>query len=65
MTMLPRRVSQLVADSVEKSFWGGDRNFQGPLMRFAHDDMRDHITISLANLLSIGRAPVYRALEAD
>jgi hypothetical protein len=63
MTMLPRRVSQLVADSVEKVFLGWRPKFS--LMRFAHDDMRDHITISLANLLSIGRAPVYRALEAD
>jgi hypothetical protein len=28
---------------LRKSFWGGERNFLGPLMRFACDDMRDHI----------------------
>jgi hypothetical protein len=28
---------------LQKGFWGGDRNFSGPLMRFARGDMRDHI----------------------
>jgi hypothetical protein len=28
---------------LKKSFWGGERNFSEPLMRFARDDMRDHI----------------------
>src|SRR5258708_13567786 len=28
---------------LQKSFWGDDRNFSGPLMRFARGDMRDHI----------------------
>ena len=28
---------------LKKSFWGGDRNFLGPLMRFVRGDTRDHI----------------------
>jgi hypothetical protein len=28
---------------LQKAFWGDDRNFSGPLMRFARGDMRDHI----------------------
>jgi hypothetical protein len=28
---------------LQKAIWGGDRNFSGPLMRFARGDMRDHI----------------------
>ena len=28
---------------LKKSFWGGDRNFSGPLMRFVRGDTRDHI----------------------
>jgi hypothetical protein len=28
---------------LKKSFWGGDQNFSGPLMRFARGVMRDHI----------------------
>jgi hypothetical protein len=28
---------------LQKSFWGDDKNFSGPLMRFARGDMRDHI----------------------
>jgi hypothetical protein len=28
---------------LQKSFWGDDQNFSGPLMRFARGDMRDHI----------------------
>jgi hypothetical protein len=28
---------------LQKAFWGGDRNFSGPPMRFARGDMRDHI----------------------
>jgi hypothetical protein len=31
------------ADSVEKVFWGDERNFLGPLMPFARGDVRDHI----------------------
>ena len=27
-------------DSVEKSFWGDERNFLGPLMHFARGDVR-------------------------
>jgi hypothetical protein len=33
----------VLADIVAKVFWGDDRNFLGPLMRFARGDMRDHI----------------------
>src|SRR6478736_3850903 len=36
MSAMPRIVLQ-------KSFWGDDKNFSGPLMRFARGDMRDHI----------------------
>jgi hypothetical protein len=28
---------------LQKSFWGDDRNFSGPLMRFTRGDMRDQI----------------------
>ena len=28
---------------LQKSFWGDDQNFSGPLMPFARGDMRDHI----------------------
>jgi hypothetical protein len=28
---------------LKKSFWGNERNFSGPLMRFAHADLRGHI----------------------
>ena len=28
---------------LKKSFWGDERNFLGPLMRFARGDVRDHI----------------------
>jgi len=35
--------NRLVADSVEKVFFGWRTNFFGPLMRFAHGDVRDHI----------------------
>ena len=28
---------------LQKSFWGADRSFSGPLMRLAHGDMRDHV----------------------
>jgi hypothetical protein len=31
------------ADTVEKSFLHDERNFLGPLMRFARSDVRDHI----------------------
>ena len=30
---------------LQKSFWGGDQNFSGPLMPFARGDMRDHIVL--------------------
>ena len=33
---------------LQKSSWGDDRNFSGPLMRFARGDMRDH-TVSHKN----------------
>ena len=28
---------------LQKSFWGDERKFLEPLMRFAHGDVRDHI----------------------
>jgi hypothetical protein len=28
---------------LKKSFWGDERNFLGPLMRFARGGVRDHI----------------------
>jgi hypothetical protein len=28
---------------LQKSFWGGERKFQEPLMRLTRGDMRDHI----------------------
>jgi hypothetical protein len=28
---------------LKKSFWGDERNFSGPLVRFADADLRDHI----------------------
>ena len=28
---------------LKKSFWGDERNFLEPLMRFAHGDVRGHI----------------------
>jgi len=31
---------------LQKSFWGGERKFLKPLMRFARGDMRDHIASS-------------------
>jgi hypothetical protein len=37
----PRR--PLLADCVEKVLLGDERNFLGPLMRFAHGGVRDHI----------------------
>jgi hypothetical protein len=30
---------------LQKSFWGGDQSFSGPLMPFARGDMRDHIVL--------------------
>jgi hypothetical protein len=30
---------------LKKSFLGDERNFLGPLMRFARDDVRDHIVL--------------------
>jgi hypothetical protein len=34
---------------LQKSFWGDDQNFSGPLMRFARGDMRDHIVSHKTN----------------
>jgi hypothetical protein len=31
---------------LQKSFWGGERKFLEPLMRFMRDDVRDHIVSS-------------------
>jgi hypothetical protein len=31
---------------LQKSFWGGERKFLEPLMRFVRDDVRDHIVSS-------------------
>jgi hypothetical protein len=31
---------------LQKSFWGGERKFLEPLMRFARGDVRDHIVSS-------------------
>jgi hypothetical protein len=31
---------------LQKSFWGDERKFLEPLMRFAHGDVRDHIVSS-------------------
>jgi hypothetical protein len=33
-------------DIVEKSFWGDERNFLEPLMRFTSGDVRDYIVSS-------------------
>jgi hypothetical protein len=31
---------------LQKSFWGGERKFLEPLMRFTRGDVRDHIASS-------------------
>jgi hypothetical protein len=31
---------------LQKSFWGGDRKFPKPLMRFTRGEVRDHIVSS-------------------
>jgi hypothetical protein len=31
---------------LQKSFWGGERKFSQPLMRFPRGDVRDHIVSS-------------------
>ena len=31
---------------LQKSFWGGERKFLEPLMRFARGDVRDHFVSS-------------------
>ena len=36
-------MSEMCPIVLKKSFWGDDRNFSGPLMRFARGDMRDHV----------------------
>src|SRR3977135_4295763 len=42
----PRRHVRLVPILLQKSFWGDERKFLEPLMRFAHGDVRDHIVSS-------------------
>ena len=37
------RMSAFEGIVLKKSFWGDERKFLGPLMRFACGDMRDHI----------------------
>jgi hypothetical protein len=34
---------------LQKSFWGGERKFLEPLMRFTRDDVRDHMVSSQIN----------------
>jgi hypothetical protein len=41
----PRHVG-LVPILLQKSFWGDERNFPGPLMRFTRGDVSDHIVSS-------------------
>src|SRR5450755_5004612 len=48
---------------LQKSFWGDDQNFSGPLMRFARGDMGDHI-VSHKNDHGPSYRP-YRALERE
>jgi len=31
---------------LQKSFWGDERKFLEPLMRFASGDVRDHVVLS-------------------
>jgi hypothetical protein len=35
---------------LQKSFWGGERKFLEPLMRFTSGDVRDHIVSSKIDL---------------
>jgi hypothetical protein len=45
----PSQTSRHVGDVpilLQKSFWGDERKFLEPLMRFAHGDVRDHIVSS-------------------
>ena len=51
--MITMRICTEVAPQVcsgsillQKSFWGDERNFLEPLMRFARGDVRDHIVSS-------------------
>jgi hypothetical protein len=45
---------------LQKSFWGGDQNFSGPLMPFARGDMRDHLALHKNDHgASYGRATQY------
>jgi hypothetical protein len=39
-------MSVLGGDLLQKSFWGGERKFLEPLMRFSSGDERDHIVSS-------------------
>jgi len=39
-------VVRFVPILLQKSFWGGERKFLEPLMRFMRDDVRDHIVSS-------------------
>jgi hypothetical protein len=43
---LPVAMSGLPPILLQKSFWGGERKFSEPLMRFPHGDVRDHIISS-------------------
>ena len=44
---------------LQKSFWGGERKFLEPLMRFACDEMRDHIVLHKND-----HGPRYRSYRA-
>ena len=38
----PRLMSVVGGILLQKSFWGGERKFLEPLMRFMRGDVRDH-----------------------
>jgi hypothetical protein len=38
---------------LQKSFWGDERKFLEPLMRFTHGDVRDHIVSSKRSRISV------------
>jgi hypothetical protein len=44
--ILPGARCRLLADFVAKVFWGDERKFLEPLMRFTSGDVRDHIVSS-------------------
>jgi len=41
-----KRTSRLRAAMLQKSFWGDERKFLEPLMRFTRGDVRDHTVLS-------------------